>query len=118
MDLVSMSHQQVAKKNGSLVNGLTNGSNGYTNGYKNGFANGFTNGHNFEIGHSEFMKIQRYQDLIGSTPLVDITSLASPKVPGVKVLGKCEFLNPGFSIFYLFISSAKLSQVCLGRTQT
>jgi len=113
-----MSHQQVAKKNGSLVNGLTNGSNGYTNGYKNGFANGFTNGHNFEIGHSEFMKIQRYQDLIGSTPLVDITSLASPKVPGVKVLGKCEFLNPGFSIFYLFISSAKLSQVCLGRTQT
>ena len=42
MDLVSMSHQQVAKKNGSLVNGLMNGSNGYTNGYKNGFANGFT----------------------------------------------------------------------------
>ena len=34
----------------------------------------------------------------GKTPLVDITSLANPKVPGVKVLGKCEFLNPGFSM--------------------
>jgi len=44
------------------------------------------------------MKIQRYQDLIGSTPMVDITSLANPRVPGVKVLGKCEFLNPGFSM--------------------
>ena len=30
--------------------------------------------------------------------MVDITSLANPKVPGVKVLGKCEFLNPGFSM--------------------
>ena len=35
---------------------------------------------------------------LGSTPLVDITSLASPKVAGVKVLGKCEFFNPGFSM--------------------
>ena len=30
--------------------------------------------------------------------MVDITSLASPKVAGVKVLAKCEFLNPGFSM--------------------
>ena len=29
---------------------------------------------------------------------MDITSLASPKVAGVKVLGKCEFFNPGFSM--------------------
>ena len=42
--------------------------------------------------------VQRYEDLIGSTPLVDISSLASPKVGGVKVLGKCEFFNPGFSM--------------------
>lgn len=34
----------------------------------------------------------------GQTPLVDITSLANPKVPGVRVLAKCEFLNPGFSM--------------------
>eukprot|EP00092_Neocalanus_flemingeri_P020508 GFUD01022215.1.p1 GENE.GFUD01022215.1~~GFUD01022215.1.p1 ORF type:complete len:379 (-),score=110.49 GFUD01022215.1:100-1236(-) len=94
MDLVSMSNQQVSHKNGYLVKGLTNGSNGYSNGYKNGSMNGT----HIELGHSEFMKIQRYQDLIGSTPLVDITSLANPKVPGVKVLGKCEFLNPGFSM--------------------
>eukprot|EP00092_Neocalanus_flemingeri_P007978 GFUD01008608.1.p1 GENE.GFUD01008608.1~~GFUD01008608.1.p1 ORF type:complete len:344 (-),score=99.87 GFUD01008608.1:92-1123(-) len=53
----------------------------------------------FVSNHSEDeMKIPKYQDLIGSTPLVDITSLASPRVPGVKVLGKCEFLNPGFSM--------------------
>ena len=47
---------------------------------------------------SDLLTVQRYEDLIGSTPLVDITSLASPKVAGVKVLGKCEFLNPGFSM--------------------
>ncbi len=29
---------------------------------------------------------------------MDITSLACPKVEGVRVLGKCEFLNPGFSM--------------------
>jgi len=39
----------------------------------------------------------RYYDLIGDTPLIDLTSLANPKVPGVRVLGKAEFLNPGFS---------------------
>jgi len=40
----------------------------------------------------------RYSDLIGCTPMIDLTSLASPKVPGVRVLGKAEFLNPGFSM--------------------
>ncbi len=30
--------------------------------------------------------------------MVDITSLSCPAVPGVRVLGKCEFLNPGFSM--------------------
>lgn len=34
----------------------------------------------------------------GQTPLVDITRLAQPKVEGVRVLAKCEFLNPGFSM--------------------
>ena len=47
---------------------------------------------------SDCLTVQRYEDLIGSTPLVDITSLARPQVAGVKVLGKCEFLNPGFSM--------------------
>ena len=62
-----MQNQQVTKKNGSLVNGIriTNGSNGISNGCKNGFKNGFMDNHHIEHGHSDFMKIQRYQDLIG-----------------------------------------------------
>jgi cysteine synthase len=40
----------------------------------------------------------RYRDLIGDTPLVDITSLCNPKAKNVRVLGKAEFLNPGFSM--------------------
>ena len=38
------------------------------------------------------------QDLIGQTPLLDLTSLAQPQVEGVKVLAKAEFMNPGLSI--------------------
>ena len=30
--------------------------------------------------------------------MVDITRLANPKVDGVRILAKCEFLNPGFSM--------------------
>lgn len=58
------------------------------------------NGQNqtIEVGHSDFMDVKRYEDMIGNTALVDITALANPKVPGTKVLGKCEFLNPGFSM--------------------
>jgi len=37
-------------------------------------------------------------DLIGNTPLVDLTALVNPKVEGVQVLGKAEYLNPGFSM--------------------
>lgn len=44
------------------------------------------------------IKAVKYYDLIGNTPLIDLTSLASPKVPGIKIYGKAEFLNPGFSI--------------------
>jgi len=44
------------------------------------------------------IKAVKYYDLIGNTPLVDLTSLANPKHPGVKIYGKAEFLNPGFSI--------------------
>ena len=29
---------------------------------------------------------------------MDITRLANPKVGGVRILAKCEFLNPGFSM--------------------
>ena len=36
--------------------------------------------------------------------MVDLTSLASPKVAGVLLLGKCEFLNPGFSMKVLVYS--------------
>lgn len=45
---------------------------------------------------------KRYADLIGDTPLVDLSSLItpSPMLPAgsVKLLAKAEFLNPGFSI--------------------
>ena len=30
--------------------------------------------------------------------MIDLTALASPKVSGVKVLAKAEFMNPGLSI--------------------
>jgi len=44
------------------------------------------------------LKATRYFDLIGNTPLIDLTSLANPKTEGVKLYAKAEFLNPGFSI--------------------
>jgi len=37
-------------------------------------------------------------DLIGNTPLVDITSVCKPKNAGTRILGKCEFFNPGYSM--------------------
>jgi len=41
----------------------------------------------------------KYMDMIGHTPLIDISSLVkNPKCPGIRVLGKAEFLNPGFSM--------------------
>jgi cysteine synthase len=41
-----------------------------------------------------------YEELIGKTQVVDITRMLPPAVAakGVKLLGKCEFLNPGFSM--------------------
>lgn len=41
----------------------------------------------------------RYRDLIGNTPLLDLTSMMEPNVHGVqvRVLGKAEFMNPGLS---------------------
>jgi len=44
------------------------------------------------------IKAVRFQELVGNTPLVDLTALADPKVPGVKIYAKCEFMNPGYSI--------------------
>lgn len=41
---------------------------------------------------------KRFSELIGQTPLIDLTCLANPKVEGVKVLAKAEFMNPGLSI--------------------
>jgi len=74
----------------------------HTNGIHYGNTSHTNGSHNIEgmslPCHNDFMKVSRYEDLIGSTPMVDITSLASPKVAGVRVLGKCEFLNPGFSM--------------------
>mmetsp|Transcript_9596 Transcript_9596/g.18818 ORF Transcript_9596/g.18818 Transcript_9596/m.18818 type:complete len:429 (+) Transcript_9596:320-1606(+) len=40
----------------------------------------------------------RFRSLIGETPIIDLTMMANPKVEGVRVLAKCEFMNPGYSI--------------------
>ena len=37
-------------------------------------------------------------DLIGNTPLVDLTPVANPKNPESYILGKVEFFNPGYSM--------------------
>jgi cystathionine beta-synthase len=44
--------------------------------------------------------IPRYESLIGCTPTVDLSSLlpAAVAAKGVQLVGKCEFLNPGFSM--------------------
>ncbi|KAK7242038.1 cysteine synthase [Aureococcus anophagefferens] len=43
-------------------------------------------------------KYAQSMDLIGNTPLVDITSVCKPKHPDTVVLGKVEFFNPGYSM--------------------
>jgi len=90
MDMVSVQNKQIFEKNWLLGKRCThtNGTNGHING----------NGLHTEKAYPELMTIPRYGDLIGSTPLVDLTFLANPKVEGVRVLGKCEFFNPGFSM--------------------
>eukprot|EP00096_Caligus_rogercresseyi_P000367 TRINITY_DN1078_c0_g1_i2.p1 TRINITY_DN1078_c0_g1~~TRINITY_DN1078_c0_g1_i2.p1 ORF type:complete len:344 (-),score=90.00 TRINITY_DN1078_c0_g1_i2:203-1234(-) len=47
---------------------------------------------------SEPLDLPRYKDLIGNTPLIDISSISDKLAPGVKIYGKCEFMNPGFSM--------------------
>ena len=46
------------------------------------------------------MAFPTYQQLIGKTPVVDLSTMLSgaTQARGVKVLGKAEFLNPGFSM--------------------
>jgi len=39
-----------------------------------------------------------YRDLVGDTPLVDLSHLVENSNANVRVLAKCEFFNPGFSI--------------------
>ena len=41
----------------------------------------------------------RYKDLIGNTPLIDLTPMMEANKHGVqvRVLGKAEFMNPGLS---------------------
>ena len=104
MDLVSSSYNSLPQKK-NVRNGFHCNGNGINRNGMNG-SNGIKST-DHEFGHSDFMKIQRYQDLIGrtrkikqyfnsilsgETPLVDITSLASPKVPGVKVNTKIKYL--------------------------
>ena len=108
----------------SMTNGHSNQNietNGTTNGHHHpdNYCNG--NATNGKMNLEETPTVPRYEELIGNeiyctffrtctarlcnnsvltgkTPMVDITSLANPKVPGIRVLAKCEFLNPGFSM--------------------
>jgi cysteine synthase len=52
------------------------------------------------VGATRYYK--RYEDLIGSTPIIDLSHLIDQSqchiTDGVKVLAKCEFFNPGFSL--------------------
>lgn len=45
-------------------------------------------------------KFPRYRDLIGNTPLIDISQMLSEKARSrnIRLLAKAEFLNPGFSM--------------------
>ena len=73
MDLVSVPHHSLAQK--TFLRGRSSQSNGYKG---NGHSEGRTNGHALngdtevaangftECGHSDFMKIQRYEHLIGN----------------------------------------------------
>lgn len=47
-----------------------------------------------------FTSIPTFQDLIGNTPMIDLSALLPPVVAsrGVRVLAKCEFMNPGLSV--------------------
>lgn len=48
---------------------------------------------------SQSTSFPKYMEMIGNTPLIDISSLVKkPKCPGIRVLGKAEFMNPGFSM--------------------
>lgn len=40
----------------------------------------------------------RYRDLIGETPLIDLSHLQDDEDSPVQILAKCEFLNPGYSV--------------------
>ncbi|NEP73650.1 MAG: cysteine synthase family protein [Okeania sp. SIO2G4] len=42
------------------------------------------------------MKAPRFTDLIGNTPLIDLTRLVSEN--SAELYAKCEFINPGFSL--------------------
>lgn len=78
MDLVQIENGVEFKKKGKILNGNMNG-------------------HNKKNGSPP--EIPRYENLIGKTPMIDITSLVkNPKSPGIKVYAKCEFMNPGFSM--------------------
>eukprot|EP00472_Partenskyella_glossopodia_P003888 CAMPEP_0197525922 /NCGR_PEP_ID=MMETSP1318-20131121/15073_1 /TAXON_ID=552666 /ORGANISM="Partenskyella glossopodia, Strain RCC365" /LENGTH=350 /DNA_ID=CAMNT_0043079755 /DNA_START=205 /DNA_END=1257 /DNA_ORIENTATION=- len=50
------------------------------------------------VPHEDEISYPRFRSLIGGTPLVDLTNLAKPKHPDTRILAKCEFMNPGYSI--------------------
>jgi len=43
-------------------------------------------------------KLPRYYELVGHTPIIDLSHLVTSGVEGVQLLAKCEFLNPTFSL--------------------
>ncbi|MDJ0841296.1 MAG: cysteine synthase family protein [Acidobacteriota bacterium] len=41
---------------------------------------------------------KKYRDLVGNTPIIDLTHLAEDVHEDVQILAKCEFTNPGYSV--------------------
>lgn len=52
---------------------------------------------NYTMSAGGTVQYPRAFDLVGNTPLIDLTALCPDAAPGVQVLGKAEFMNPGFS---------------------
>jgi hypothetical protein len=68
---------------------------------------------NTNLGTNEIVA-KSYTDMIGDTPLLELSSLVQPKVEGVRLFGKAEFMNPGFSMKDRMVSHVLKSALASG----
>lgn len=57
---------------------------------------------------------KKYTELIGETPLIDLSGVINPKVEGVRLYGKAEFMNPGFSMKDRIVKHVLSTALALG----